>query len=264
MSKLPFANKDLGQHFLRDMKVITSITEDFKDEAEVIIEVGPGPGILTEHLAKHELPFFAVEMDTRFDVYLTQHMPRENIHFADALGFDWDKFFDDNNLRDKKCWLVSNLPYNISSQLFILFLKHSPIKYMTLMFQKEVAEKIHPKQDQKNSMSSLKMMGDSYFDIKSLVKAPPGAFVPPPKVDSLVLSMERKETSLVAFEDINKLEKFGRKVFSNRRKQLQSVLKKEFGGKDIPQVLENCGISPQLRAEALELSQVLQLFKEIK
>ena len=82
---LPFANKDLGQHFLKDKKVIEEITTDFKDEAQSLIEIGPGPGILTEGLSVLEKPFHVIEKDERMQEYLEQFVKKDNINFTDAL-----------------------------------------------------------------------------------------------------------------------------------------------------------------------------------
>src|SRR5690606_31558120 len=125
---------------------------------------------------------------------------------------------------------VSNLPYNVSVPLTLSFLRVPEIKNMTLMYQKEVAEKILPK-DPRNAMGSLHALTVSQFDVSHVVHAPPGAFVPPPKVDSLVLNFRRKEVPLVPLERVDVFEEFLRLVFAQRRKQLGGILKKEWGDK---------------------------------
>ena len=77
---LPTADKSLGQHFLRDQKVINQITDDFVNEAEALIEIGPGPGILTKFLAQHKIPYHVIEKDPRFPELLKEFIPEENIH----------------------------------------------------------------------------------------------------------------------------------------------------------------------------------------
>jgi 16S rRNA (adenine1518-N6/adenine1519-N6)-dimethyltransferase len=140
--KLPYANKDLGQHFLIDQKVIKAICSDFMNECEGVIEVGPGPGILTEELKSATCPFHVIEMDTRFEEYLTQFITKEQITFSDALKVELDHYLKERSLDQKKIWLVSNLPYNVSVPLTTKFITTPQIEYMTLMFQKEVALKI--------------------------------------------------------------------------------------------------------------------------
>lgn len=265
MSKLdlPFADKSLGQHFLKDQLIIKKICEDFANQCESIVEIGPGPGILTEHLALIKKPFFVIEKDKRFDVYLEQFIEKEQVTFADALSIDLSDFYKGKNINHKSIWLVSNLPYNVASPLLINFLQSPEIKFMTLMFQKEVADKVFPFATTKNFMSSLLVLSQSYFDCKLLCKVPPGAFTPPPKVDSAVLSMIRKETPLVPLNEFQKLEKFLRILFSQKRKQLGGVLKSSFNVNHIASVFEELSIPLSIRAEALSLEQVLDLYRKL-
>jgi 16S rRNA (adenine1518-N6/adenine1519-N6)-dimethyltransferase len=266
--ELPYADKSLGQHFLRDQNVILKICSDFKNEAEAVLEIGPGPGILTErlaeNLAKTEKPFLVIEKDTRFQVYLEQFIKPSQITMGDALQVNLSSFFKDKGLQTKKIWLVSNLPYNVASPLLINFLQTPEIKYMTLMFQKEVADKVFPFATTKNFMSSLLVLSQSYFECDLLLKVPPGAFQPPPKVDSAVLTMKRRETPLVALEEFALLEKFLRKVFSQKRKQLGGILKSYYRAEQLVLHFDALGIPLTIRAEALTLEQVLELYRRLR
>jgi len=261
--ELPYADKSLGQHFLRDQNVIQKICNDFKDEAEAVLEIGPGPGILTEHLAKIEQPFLVIEKDTRFQVYLEQFIKTSQITMADALQINLSTFFNDKGLQDKKIWLVSNLPYNVASPLLINFLQTPEIKFMTLMFQKEVADKVFPFATTKNFMSSLLVITQTYFECDLLLKVPPGAFQPPPKVDSAVLTMTRRETPLVPLAEFTKLEKFLRATFSQKRKQLGGVLKSFYNAELVAKHFGELNIPLTIRAEALTLDQVLDLYRRL-
>ena len=260
--ELPIADKSLGQHFLRDQNVIKKICEDFKESAEAIVEIGPGPGILTEKLAQIHLPYFVIEKDKRFDVYLEQFISPNQITLADALQIRLSTFFEEKNISLKKIWLVSNLPYNVGSPLLINFLQTPEIKYMTLMFQKEVADKVFPFSTTKNAMSSLLVLSQTYFECNLLMKVPPGAFTPAPRVDSAVLSMTRRETPLVPLNEFQKLEKFLRLMFSQKRKQLGGVLKSSYATTLIDEVFSGLKIEKSIRAEALSLEQVLTLYRK--
>ncbi|AUN97286.1 ribosomal RNA small subunit methyltransferase A [Bacteriovorax stolpii] len=266
--ELPLANKSLGQHFLRDSGVIDRICSDFKGQAEAVLEIGPGPGILTEFLAlrsKSEgLPFFVIEKDDRFPPYLLQFINDNQITMTDALAVHLSAFFKEKNIDQKNIWLVSNLPYNISTPLLINFLQAPEIKYMTLMFQKEVADKVFPFSTTKNYMGSLLAITQTYFDCKLLCKVPPGAFNPPPKVDSAVLTMSRRETPLVPLSEFHALEKFLRLLFSQKRKQLGGILKASFPLPIIESSFNTLGIPLTIRAEALELNQVIELYRMLK
>lgn len=268
---LPLANKALGQHFLKDQSIIQTICSDFASESnlpEAMIEIGPGPGILTETLAfrskKEQLPFFVIEKDDRFPPYLRQFLNEDQITMTDALAINLSDFFKEKCIEQKKIWLVSNLPYNISTPLLINFLKAPEIKYLTLMFQKEVADKVFAFSSAKNYMGSLMVMSQTYFDCELLCKVPPGAFSPPPKVDSAVLSMKRKEIPLVPLDEFLILEKFVRHLFAQKRKQLGGHLKSSYSVEKISQIFTKLNIPLTIRAEALSLHQVLDLYRNFK
>jgi 16S rRNA (adenine1518-N6/adenine1519-N6)-dimethyltransferase len=262
--ELPSADKSLGQHFLRDQNIIHTICNDFKDVAEAIVEIGPGPGILTEHLALMGLPYFVIEKDTRFGVYLDQFLAADQVTMDDALQIELSKFFEEKNISGKKIWLVSNLPYNIATPLLVNFLQAPDIKYMTLMFQKEVADKVFPFATTKNFMSSLLVLAQSYYECDLLIKAPPGAFSPPPKVDSAVISFTRRDIPLVPLSEFRELEKFLRQMFSQRRKQLGGVMKSFYPPPAIKEAFEELNIALSIRSEALTLDQVLDLYRKLR
>jgi 16S rRNA (adenine1518-N6/adenine1519-N6)-dimethyltransferase len=256
--KFPMANKSFGQHFLNSPTVINKITSPLPDGVDCIIEIGPGPAVLTPHLAKYERPLFVIEMDERFVELLAPVVGSENIYRQDALDFDWQKFLSDRGF--KSIWLVSNLPYNISVPLTLSFLRIPQITHMTLMYQKEVAQKILPN-DPRNTMSSLHSMCRSQFELQHIAYAPPGAFVPPPQVHSQVLGFKRKAIPDVPLLEIDAFESYLRLTFGQRRKQLGGILKSEWGIEKTSEKLSKAGIDPQLRAEALTFDQVLKLFK---
>lgn len=257
MSRYPTANKSFGQHFLSSPTVIGKITSPLPQGIDAIIEVGPGPAVLTPHLAKYGLPLFVIEMDERFVELLTPVVGEGCVFRQDALLFDWENFLKEKGFMS--VWLVSNLPYNVSVPLTLSFLRIPQITHMTLMYQKEVAEKILPK-DPRNSMGSLHVMNLSQFELSHVVYAPPGAFVPPPKVDSQVLNFKRKNLSDVPLNQIDAFESFLRLVFGNRRKQLGGILKKDWGVEMAIACLNSAQINPEIRAEALAYEQVLKLF----
>ncbi len=261
MAKLPRADKDLGQHFLKDKNIIEKITTNFEKEADVIIEIGPGPAILSLKLSLKGKPFYFIEKDERFKELLEGLTPPENQFFEDALKFDWFEFIQSRQLTNKKIWLVSNLPYNVSSALFISFLKIPQIKFMTLMFQKEVGEKTYFRESTKNQMGSLLTLSQNYFDSRKLILAHPGAFLPPPKVESVVVSYARKENPIVSIENFKSFEKFLRLCFSMKRKQLGSVLKTSIDKDKVAKIFEQSKIPATTRAEALELKDIYTLYQ---
>lgn len=257
MSRFPQANKSFGQHFLSSQNVIQKITSPLPEGIDAIVEIGPGPAVLTPHLAKYKLPLFVIEMDERFVEILGPVVGPNNIFRQDALLFDWKAFLEKHQF--KSIWLVSNLPYNVSVPLTLSFLRIPEITHMTLMYQKEVAQKILPN-DPRNAMGSLHAMCLSQFELKHVVYAPPGAFVPPPKVDSQVLGFKRKSNPDITLGHIDAFESYLRLVFGQRRKQLGGILKNDWGAEKAQKCLSEAGIDPQVRAEALSYQQVLKLF----
>lgn len=256
--RFPIANKSFGQHFLNSPTVINKITSPLPEGVDAIVEIGPGPAVLTPHLAKYNIPIFVIEMDERFVELLAPVVGSENIYRQDALEFNWQNFLKEKNF--KSIWLVSNLPYNVSVPLTLSFLRIPEITHMTLMYQKEVAQKIFPN-DPRNSMGSLHVMCRSQFELKHVVYAPPGAFVPPPKVDSQVLGFKRKTSNDIPLSEIDQFEKYLRLVFGQRRKQLGGILKNDWGAEAAERRLSEAGLNPQVRAEALTYEQVLKLFR---
>jgi len=129
------------------------------------------------------------------------------------------------------------------------------INHMTLMYQKEVAEKILGT----DGMCSLYALSHAYFEVQKICLVKPGAFSPPPKVDSLVLYYQRKKTPLIALEDFRKYEQFIRQLFAYPRKQLNSVLQKFMPTSQLKNTqIQQIDLS--LRAEKLSLDQVLTLY----
>lgn len=258
MSRFPSADKRFGQHFLHAPNVIRAITQDLPSGVDAIIEVGPGPAVLTPYLLEHKLPTYAVEMDKRFKEVLEATLAPGHLILQDALEIDWTKFLAERG--HKTAWLVSNLPYNVSVPLTLAFMRAPAITRMTLMYQKEVAEKFLPRSG-KNTMSSLNTLAGIFFRTSRVVDVPPGAFMPPPKVMSQVLRFDRLTESAVPLGDWAPLEEFIRLVFQQRRKQLIGILKDRIPREKLEAFFRAQEIPEGIRAEALTLAQVIDLWK---
>lgn len=258
MGRFPEANKSFGQHFLNSPTVINKITSPLPEGTQAIVEVGPGPAVLTPHLKRYDLPIYVIEMDERFVELLSPVVGAENVFREDALKFDWQSFLMEKRL--SHIWLVSNLPYNVSVPLTLSFLRIPQITNMTLMYQKEVAEKFLPK-DPRNSMNSLHVLARTQFDINHVVYAPPGAFVPPPKVDSQVIHFKRKTRSDIELQNIDPFESYLRLLFGQRRKQIGGILRQEWGAELTTSSLEMAKLAPNMRSEALKYQDVLNLYQ---
>ena len=253
------ANKKLGQHFLIDAAALRSIV----DAAEIhpgdrVLEIGPGLGVLTEALRDRGASIIAIEQDRRFVAYLVGaycHTPPRFIH-GDAARLDWNELVGDGPWK-----FVSNLPYSITSLALrkALWSPNPPSKVVVLV-QREVAERAIAK-DGKTSLLSL-MVALASRSARIVKRVPAGAFYPPPKVESAILSIdpmsvaERQKKWGIDPERVMSLAKRG---FAHPRKFLASNL-----GLANPSILESIGINPRARAEDLSPEQWVELAKTMK
>ena len=258
ITKHPRPLKKWGQHFLHDQKIIAAITQNFLKQAKAIVEIGPGPGALTVHLKKHELPFLAIDIDERAKDIHKDLLADHELIIGDALDIDLNSKLNEAFPNNEHIWLVGNLPYNVSTALLVKFLTLGQIPFMTLMFQKEVGEKILLKEGEKYLACSLGLLTFAFFETSKLCNVKPGAFFPPPKVDSVVLSFQRRSTPLVKIDTFAQYEKFLRKIFSRPRKQVKTFWRHEFPLHAFPFL--DLGLREDLRAEKLEQQQVLDIF----
>ncbi|MEX0344741.1 MAG: 16S rRNA (adenine(1518)-N(6)/adenine(1519)-N(6))-dimethyltransferase RsmA [Rhizobiaceae bacterium] len=250
--------KSLGQNFLLDMNLTGKIARASGDlSGATVIEIGPGPGGLTRALLQHGAArIIAVERDERAIAALEQisaaYAGRLNIIHGDALTTDFAAFCE--NARDVK--IVANLPYNIGTELLIRWLTPDvwPPFYssMTLMFQREVAERIVAKAGEK-PYGRLGVLAGWRTRAKILFDVPRQAFTPPPKVTSSVVQLTPRQSILAA--NLATMEKITKAAFGQRRKMLRQSLK-TLGGEAL---LEKAGIDPTRRAETLSIEEFVRL-----
>ena len=221
------AKKKFGQNFLFDLNLTGRIARSVPDIENIpVIEVGPGPGGLTRALllagAKKVI---AVEMDTDADVILSKIVVASNnrlsVVYGDALKTDFSKF---NVLEYAIC---SNLPYNVGTELLINWLhkivKGEPIKSMTLMFQREVAERIIANAGD-NAYGRLSVLVALIADAKILFNVPATAFTPRPKVQSAVVQIIPNYEKIKKIKNLDYLEKITAKLFGTRRKMIRGIV----------------------------------------
>ena len=210
------AKKSLGQHFLLDLNITRKIARAAEiTSGERVVEVGPGPGGLTRALLESGAHLFAVERDTRCiealeDLRQFYTAPLEVIE-ADALAYDERAISVDGTIK-----IVSNLPYNISTELLIKWLKFEPAIWsrMVLMFQKEVADRILATPGNK-TYGRLSVIAQARSVPSRAFDLPARAFTPPPKIDSTVVIFEPTPNP---FASIAPLEAVTQAAFSQRRK----------------------------------------------
>jgi len=216
------AKKHLGQHFLRDQQVIASILEEittYCPKSEPILEVGPGQGVLTYSIAETYPQFKAVEFDRDMIAILIQKLSPQLLINENFLTVNLSELFEGQAFS-----LVGNFPYNISSQIIFKMLDNLDlVPRMVGMFQKEVAERICAQPGNKTN-GILSLLAQAYYDTEKLFDIGPLAFDPPPKVNSSVIALKRKEPYTLPC-DFKIYKKIIKTSFQQRRKKLRNTLK---------------------------------------
>ena len=256
--KIPLYKKSLGQHFLHNTSVIREMCADYQDNFDSIIEIGPGKGALTKTLSLLGKPLYVFEKDRSFEENLQNYVSRDHIIIGDALEVDFEHFCFKNSLKNP--WPIGNLPYNISVPLLVQFLQVASFKNMTLMFQREVADRIIGQRESSGTESKLTALVKNYFHIKQLIRVSSGSFVPAPKVDSSVLSFQRIDNPLISLRRFHSFSKFLKSAFSQRRKYLSKVLLRCYDTNLVYKAFSNLGLSSSVRAEVLTPRELGQLY----
>jgi len=247
--------KKLGQHFLNDLNIAQKIADLLKNQnCDKVLEIGPGMGVLTQFLIPQIKNLKLVEIDTESVAYLNQKYPdkKKDILREDFLKMDLSKIFDGQAFS-----IIGNFPYNISTQIVFKALENRQyIPFFCGMFQKEVAQRICEKPGTK-AYGILSVLCQTYYQTKYHFHVSPAVFSPPPKVDSGVLSLKRKEDLILDFDEklLFKIVKTG---FQQRRKTLRNSLK----SLNIPKLILEDSIF-DLRPEKLSATEFIDLTKKV-
>jgi len=256
------ARKSLGQNFLLDLNLTGRIARAAGPLGGVtVLEVGPGPGGLTRALLAEGANVIAVERDERALAALAEiaeHYPgRLQVIGGDALTFDIAPYLGKGPLR-----VVANLPYNVATALLVSWLTAEPwppwYDRLTLMFQREVAERIVAGPGSK-TYGRLSVLAGWRAEAKILFDIAPSAFVPPPKVTSSVVQLVPRAAPLAC--NRRALERVTEAAFGQRRKMLRQSLK-QLGVDPIP-LLETAGVDPTARAEDIPVEGFVALARGI-
>jgi 16S rRNA (adenine1518-N6/adenine1519-N6)-dimethyltransferase len=227
-------------------------------KGRAVFEIGPGPGGLTRALLEAGAdPLIAIEKDTRFSDLLAPLTAwsggRLRLVSADALEADEAALLAEAGVAGPAS-IVSNLPYNVGTPLLVKWLKAGAWRGpMTLMFQKDVADRIVAAPGQP-AYGRLAVLTQAVCAAEVVMRLPPGAFSPPPEVDSAVV---RLEPLAQPFPRLDVLESLTAAAFGQRRKMLRASLKRL--GPDVLEMLEPCGIAPTSRAEEIPVAKFLAL-----
>lgn len=216
------AKKHLGQHFLTD----ESIAKDIADSLSLtgykkVLEIGPGMGVLTKYVLEKPIETFVIEIDTESVEYLQTHYLNlaPNIISKDFLKYSLKEVFAEEPFA-----IIGNFPYNISTQIVFKTLEmRDQVPEFSGMFQKEVAQRICSKKGSK-VYGILSVLAQAFYDCEYLFTVPPTVFNPPPKVDSGVMIMRRKENYKLDCDE-KLLFTVVKTAFNQRRKTLRNSLK---------------------------------------
>jgi 16S rRNA (adenine1518-N6/adenine1519-N6)-dimethyltransferase len=257
--------KSLGQNFLIDDTVLTDIVEGAEVKQEdVVIEIGPGVGSLTRELLKKAKKVYSIELDSDLIPILNEEL-KDYENFAlihkDAMKVDYNEIIGN----EESVKLVANLPYYVTSPIIAKLLTGGyKFKSLTIMIQKEVAERIAADPNNKD-YGSLSLLVQYYCNTKIIRHVKPGAFIPPPKVDSIVIRLDKLDSPKVPVKDPDLMFKVIRDSFNMRRKTLWNALKNiGLDKENLYKAFENAGIDSRRRGETLSLEEFARLSDSIK
>ena len=237
--------KKYGQNFLIDKNILNKIVNLISLEDLNILEIGPGDGRLTkEIISKKPSQLNIIEIDK--DLIKDLNLKFSKYKFVEIVN---DNILD-LEIRNKFDLVISNLPYNISSQVLVklVLLKNNP-DTLILMFQKEFGQRLLEKK-----INALNSLVQCFYEIEFCFNVSKNSFKPVPKVESCVLMFNKRDRKLICENEIDNFIKFKRYLFSHKRKSLRNLLKQyKFDNK----------FNLSLRVEDLELSTLLKIFRDI-
>ena len=250
------AKKSYGQHFLNNEQIASDIAAGLilSQTYDRILEVGPGKGMLTKYLLQRECELLVVEADRDMITYLNKHFPELE---GRIISQDFLRFKPAEHLGEAPFALIGNYPYNISSQILFWMLRYKEqVPEMVGMFQKEVAERIIAKPGNK-SYGVISVLIQAYYEGEYLFTVDRSNFNPPPKVQSGVIRLIRKELKELNYDE-NLFTRIVKQAFSQRRKMLRNTMKAFIKGDALLQ-------EPffQQRPEQLSLDDFIDLTKKI-
>ena len=249
--------RSLGQNFLHDGNQLRRIvTAGDVQSGEKILEIGPGLGPLTELLLTTGAEVLAIEKDQRLVSFLSSRHgsnPHLRLLHDDALDY----------VRQHREWadwkLVANLPYSVASPILVELAEAArrPSR-MTVTLQLEVANRIVAGHED-DDYGLLSLLLQLRYDVGGLFKIPAACFFPAPDVDSACLTLTRRDVSLLPESHATAFTRLVKQAFSQRRKMMLKLLKQHWPAETLAAAFEQTGLSPQIRAEAVSLSQFVQL-----
>ena len=265
--------KSFGQNFLTDTNILQKIVDTAEiDDRVNVIEIGPGIGALTEFLAERAAQVMAFEIDHRLVPILADTLRDfDNVTVVneDILNVDLAQHIQNFKNPELPIKVVANLPYYITTPILMHLIESGiPFSEFVVMMQKEVADRISAQPNTK-AYGSLSIAVQYYMTAKVAFIVPRTVFVPAPNVDSAILKMVRRPEPAVAVEDESFFFKVSKASFTHRRKTLWNNLTGYFGKTEevkdkLTKALEQAGLAPSVRGEALSLAEFARLADALK
>jgi len=252
------AKKKFGQNFLTDKNLLEKIVRLSKVKGQHVIEIGPGRGALTSFLVRDALDVVAYEIDTTLKPILNK---------IEAANHNLEVIYDDFMKIDldvkEETHIVANVPYYITTPIIFKFLETKNIKSATIMIQKEVAERINAKPNQK-AYNNLSVLIQYYAHVEKLMDVKRHMFTPAPNVDSIVIRIVKRDETLLSEQEEKKFIELVKAAFTQKRKTLVNNLSliPNTDKAEIIKFLNDLGFDERIRAEQLSLDDFIKLSKE--
>lgn len=257
-------SKSMGQNFITDESVPLAMTKEATERSRGVIEIGPGFGVLTAALASAAEKVVSIELDKRLQKVLEETLAGfTNVSFIweDCLKVNLKELLE-TEFAGMDVSVAANLPYYITTPIIMNLLESRiPFKKIVVMIQKEVAERLCAKPGGKE-YGAISIATQYYSNPEIIKHVPAGAFIPAPKVDSAVVSMEILDTQSVTPKDEKMFFKVIKAAFSQRRKTLVNALSSSgtFGNKEeVTKAIESLSLPSTIRGEALSIAQFCAL-----
>ena len=251
------AKKKFGQNFLIDANIVDRIAKNACDPSCKTIEIGPGLGALTEMLLKYSKDVDAYEIDKDMYELLLSGIQDERltVYLTDFLDADL-------SIYEEPLHVCANLPYYVTTPiLFKLFESGLDLRKITVMVQKEVADRLSAKVGSED-YSALSIEVQYLYDVKLEMNISRSVFYPSPNVDSAVISFSPKRERDLSFE--KGFFELVKNCFRMRRKTLHNNLKDLFDKETIEKIYENCGLKENVRAQELSLDDFLKIYEVVR
>ena len=255
--------KKFGQHFLTDASVLASIADAVAPtESDTVLEIGPGRGALTDLLVPRAGRVVAVELDRALAAQLVERYrgnPKVRIVQEDILETDVRSLVGDDYI------LAGNVPYYITTPIIFKSIEPPVSRRSVFLVQREVAQRIAANADDAE-YGALSVNVAATSEVEIIRGVPPGAFSPPPKVDSAVIRLKPRTSSLIEREHVPAFRVFVQAAFGQRRKQIQRVLRsvRALSVEEVTRILDTCGIAPAARPETISPVKFVELFRALE